>query len=259
VRPVGPSRVAAGGVALLGYVRLSSHLVLSPMRSVRMLMKRTLVIICTALVGLLLSSGVARADPPPLPGPQGAQKTDTAEVTGASATCTVPIDLAAISCSVKDTAADKHSVFVEWYDSANRKYRVNNTYGATREKTFVDDSLWKGVDTSELRWHVCVNIQWDNDRCSNYVNYAVGPNGVSLDVYCESSDSATLAATCTQLRNLPEDDGWQLSKECLAGAAWTLLGFDGVKNPEKGLLKKIPYAGWLLAVGDAALVVNGCS
>jgi hypothetical protein len=218
-------------------------------------MKRTPVIICTILLGLLASTSRAQADPPPLPDAPVAQKTDTADVKGASATCTVSVDLNAIACSLKDTAADKHSVFVEYRDTAGRKYRFNNDDDANSEKTFVNDSMWKGADTSTLQWHVCVNVRWNNDRCSNYVNYAVNSNALSFDLDCRVD-----AATCNQLQNLPKDDGWQLSRECAQGALATAVGLakDGKAAVGRGLLKKVPGVGWAYTAYGVTTAVSGC-
>lgn len=219
-------------------------------------MKRPLGILCAVLVGLLTSAGPARADSPPLPGSPAAQKTDTAEVAGASATCTVAVDLDTIACSLKDTAADKHSVFVEYKDTAGRRYRFYNHDNANSETTFVNDALWKGADTSTLQWHVCVSKRWlRNDPCSNYVNYAVNANALSFDLDCRIE-----AATCNQLQNLPKDDGWQLSAGCLANAAVAVVGVDkdGRGAAGRWVLKKVPVAGWMVTGAEVGLVVHGC-
>ena len=219
-------------------------------------MKRILVISCTILLGLLASaSQVQAADPPPLPGSPAAQKTDTADVQGASATCTVSVDLNEIACALKDTAADKHSVFVEYKDTAGRRYRFDNHDNANSVKTFVNDAMWKGADTSTLQWHVCVNVRWSNDRCSNYVNYAVDANALSFDLDCQAD-----AATCNQLQNLPNDDGWQLSRECAQGALATAVGLakDGKGAVGRGLLQKVPGVGWALTAYGVTTAVSGC-
>jgi len=204
-------------------------------------------------------SGVAYADPPTIPTTWGATKSDTKDITGASATCTVSATLSGLACSIRDTAVDKKSVFVEWYDSAGRKYRVHNTDGANHEKSFVNDSLWKGVDNSRLKWHVCVKVRGDNDRCSKYQTYAVGPNGLSLDVYCQVSDSASLAATCSQLRNQGLDDGWELSRDCLIGAGLQAAGIykDGKGSVDRGNLK-LRGGGWYLTIAGVVVSISQC-
>lgn len=219
-------------------------------------MKRTLVVGGTILLGLLASVSPAQADPPPLPGSPAAQKTDDAETQGASATCAVSVDLDAIACSVRDTAADKHSVFVEYKDTAGRKYRFTNHDDDKSERSFVNDAMWKGADISTLQWRVCVNKRWlRNDPCSDYVNYAVTANALSFDLDCQAE-----AGTCNQLHNLPKDDGWQLSAGCLANAAVAVVGIDkdGRGAAGRWVLKKVPVAGWMGTGAEVGLVVQGC-
>ena len=169
--------------------------------------------------------------------------------------CTVPVDLASIACSVKDTAADKHSVFVEYKDTARRSYRFDNHDNANSERSFVNDSLFKGADRSTLQWRVCVNVRWDNDRCSKYVNYSVGANPLSFELDCSAD-----AATCNQLANLSTDDGWQLSRSCLASVAVATVGMDGDGRGAVGrwVLKKVPGAGWAVTGAEVGLTVAGC-
>ena len=197
-----------------------------------------------------------RADSSPSLISGAAQKTDTAEVKGASATCTVAVDLDELACALRDTAADKHSVFVEYKDTAGRSYRFDNHDNANSEKTFVNASMWKGADTSTLQWHVCVNVRWNNDRCSDYVNYTVRANALSFDLDCENAD----AAACHQLQNLAKDDGWQLSRECAQGALATAVGLakDGKAAVGRGLLQKVPGVGWVYTAYGVSQAVSDC-
>jgi hypothetical protein len=219
-------------------------------------MKRPLAVVCTVLLGLLASAGPARADPPSLPDSPVATKTDSAEVRGASGTCTVPVELDAIACSLKDTAADKRSVFLEYKDSSGRHYRFNNDDNFNSERSFVNDSLWKSADTSTMQWRVCVNKRWvQTDRCSDWVNYAVDANALSFELDCRAG-----ADTCHQLHSLSKDDGWEVTRGCALSVAGAVVGMEKVSLNEFGkwLFKKVPGAGWMATGVEVGVVVHGC-
>lgn len=213
-------------------------------------MKRGLLIVLAVIAGLLIPAAVAHADP--------LQRTTSKDVRGAAATCTVSSTLSRIDCTVRDTLVDKRSVFVEW-KAMGRQGQFRNNNGANSERTF-GEGLYRGIDSSTLQWKVCVDIPWNNDRCSTYSNHAVGPNGLPIEVYCEAPASANRAAVCHQANNMATDDGWELSRECLIGAGLTAagLGRDGRAAVGRGVLKFIPGIGWALTIGGVTAAVAGC-
>jgi hypothetical protein len=214
-------------------------------------MHRAVFVIISVLAGLLLPAGIAYAATP--------GQAETKEVKGASATCTVSDDLSRIDCTVRDAEADKHSVFVEWH-AMGRSGRYENSNGANSSRDFGDD-LYRGIDSSTLKWKVCVDIQWNGDRCSDYATYAVGPNGQSIAVYCENSTtSANVAIACYQAENPNTADDWHLTQSCLESVGLAAVGLarDGKNAVGRGLLKKVPGVGWVLTIGGVYTAVNGC-
>lgn len=214
-------------------------------------MNRSALLILTVMAGLLLPTSIAHAGTPGQP--------ETKEVPGAaSATCTVSDDLSRIDCTVRDLKTDKHSVFVEW-KAVGRQGRFQNNNGANSSRDFGED-LYRAIDSSSLKWKVCVDVQFDGDRCSDYATYAVGSNSESIDVYCANSTSAGSAITCYNARNPDGADDWHLTRECIIGVGLAAGGLakDGRNAVGRGLLTKVPGVGWILTIGGVSTAVVGC-
>jgi hypothetical protein len=213
-------------------------------------MSRAFFVILAVLAGLVLPASIAQAATP--------GQAETKDTQGASATCTVSADLSRIDCTVRDTEADKHSVFVEW-KAMGRSGRFENSDGANSSRDFGDD-LYRGVDTSSLKWKVCVDKQFDGDRCSDYATYSVGPNGQSIEVYCVNSTTAGDAITCYQAEHPGTGDDWHLTRGCVIGLGLAAGGLskDGKNAVGRGLLTKVPGFGWVLTIGGLYTAVDGC-
>ncbi|MFD0278967.1 hypothetical protein ACFVHB_34360 [Kitasatospora sp. NPDC127111] len=65
-----------------------------------------------------------------------------------------------------DTEPDGNSVFIEWWADGVKQGRITNSRGNGKWKDVVIDS---GLWGQPLRWRVCVDISWDLDRCSGYM------------------------------------------------------------------------------------------
>jgi len=100
------------------------------------------------------------------------------EPDSARATCTVFTfadrihdDIAEIDCDLTDSLADSHSVYVEWSQDGFDERRLENHDGAG-STLFVSDAL-QNLDGSfqRIRWHVCTDVQFGGDDCSDDVSY----------------------------------------------------------------------------------------
>jgi len=101
---------------------------------------------------------------------------DSRSTTGAAATCSVSTwdryvrdQYARITCSLKDTSCDSHSVYIQWWQDGYGKVRLNNTNGCNWT-TFPSDTRYNGDGAfSTLKWRVCRDIQRGRDNCSSTV------------------------------------------------------------------------------------------
>jgi hypothetical protein len=195
-----------------------------------MKMQRLLVVLAMVL-GLTIPASAAFADPPPgqpledriptLPGNSELVIKDVASEPGggARAACALSATLDAIACIVEDSKADKSDVFVEWKSVNGQKGRMENKDNTGSAKTFVESGLWRGIDASTFQWKVCVDKRFDNDPCSAYVNHAIGPDGVEVELDCVPAEAGSTAAAyaCHQRQIMAKDQGWELSRECVSG------------------------------------------
>jgi len=87
---------------------------------------------------------------------------------------------ARITCSLKDTSCDSHSVYIQWWQDGYGKVRLNNTNGCNWT-TFPSDTRYNGDGAfSTLKWRVCRDIQRGRDNCSStVVHYTYWPRFVT--------------------------------------------------------------------------------
>lgn len=217
-------------------------------------MKRAALTVLVLILGMLMQVGVAHAQSDD--DVKAGGETQTAEVKGGSASCTPNETLSSIECEVRDTAADKASIYVAWEAPGGQSGRFQNHQGSDTQESFEQDNIARGVDASTLRWKVCRDKFFRADECSDWKMHAVGPNGTSIDVYCESSESESVCYLPN--RGLDAD---RISPECLSEIAGVAVGVGAGGLPEKvakGVLKFIPGLGWILAFKDGSQVAVNC-
>lgn len=102
---------------------------------------------------------------------------DSRSTTGAWANCGITTSnglvrdqYARITCSLKDTACDSHSVYVQWWQDGYGKVRLNNTSGCNTTRQ-LGDSRYSHDPFIALRWRVCRDVQWGDDNCSSTVSH----------------------------------------------------------------------------------------
>lgn len=112
---------------------------------------------------------------------------DTSEAEGASASCTTETsetnihdDLATIDCTLADTAADSHPVYVQWWQDGFEKSRLENHDGANSTKSVSDRRSNGAGSFAKVSWQVCRDVQLGSDDCSPVVTHDV-PGAASPD------------------------------------------------------------------------------
>jgi hypothetical protein len=103
---------------------------------------------------------------------------DTRSTTGASATCTMSTrdgrvhdQFADIDCNIRDTLADRKSVYVEWWQDGFGKVRLSNNAGSGQTVRRRDSRFNPSGSFEHLYWRVCRDIPLFPDNCSGTVRH----------------------------------------------------------------------------------------
>jgi hypothetical protein len=106
--------------------------------------------------------------------------TVTRSTTGAKASChfstwgvVIHDDHAQINCSLSDTAADSHSVYVEWWQDGFGHVQLKNSNGSGSTKSVVDARQNGDGSFETLYFKVCRDVQLLPDNCSSTYTWKI--------------------------------------------------------------------------------------
>lgn len=173
-------------------------------------------------------------------------------------------DLSSISCNLTDNKADKHPVFIQWWQDGDEN-RFENSDGATRTRHYEESGL---ATKKSLSWRVCVDKQFRGDPCSRTVDHTPGPGGTPMEVYCvtintQNPPSASIPPDLQPAFNCyPTGDNTNgLSQDCAKALAEATLGVyvEGRAWKQAGEIvwRKTP-AGWVLVGFGIDDMVRDC-
>jgi hypothetical protein len=220
-------------------------------------------VLALALIGLTASPAIAVGMAP------GNASTVTEAVEGAEATCSVPEDRSRIDCTLKDTAPDEHSVFIQWqYGGENERFP--NSLGSGQENSHGQGPLNYGDRTRQLSWKVCVDKQFRSDSCSRVVDYRPGQDEIGYQINCEDAivhiPSPSIPSDAAITPGLPNcysvTDPERFDAKCMEGVALAVAGIANEgrawQKVGKFALKKVPLAGWALTGYGTYTAIREC-
>lgn len=192
---------------------------------------------------------------------------------GASATCTVQVDLTSIACDLVDTKPDRNPVFIQWAidDDETRWNNTNGSNPQNNSKSFSEGGLNENNAAQTISWRVCVDKQLRGDTCSG----AEVVKGVNrpLEFVCPPPSPSIPPdlqdpPTCYPVE--PDPRFSELDK-CALGIGLAIVGVadesgssaskakEIVRQGGQVTLKKLGPIGWGLTIAGVSTAIAECN